>query len=45
MMQGAQKSSQKPQKEDKFRQMMDFKVRAVDFLSIYVKQRAYQGDS
>ncbi len=25
--------------------MMDFKVRAVDFLSIYVKQRAYQGDS
>ena len=25
------------------RQMLDFKVRAVDFLSIYVKQRAYQG--
>lgn len=25
--------------------MMDFKVRAVDFLSIYVKQRAFQGDS
>ena len=24
--------------------MMDFKVRAVDFLSIYVKQRAYQSD-
>jgi len=25
--------------------MMDFKVRAVDFLSIYVKQRSFKGDS
>lgn len=24
---------------------MDFKVRAVDFLSIYVKQRAFKGNS
>lgn len=24
--------------------MMDFKVRAIDFLSIYVKQRSYQND-
>ena len=45
LMQGAQKSSTTPQNENKDRQMMDFKVRAVDFLSIYVKQRAYQGDA
>ena len=25
--------------------MADFKVRAVDFLSIYVKQKGYQGNS
>lgn len=27
-------------KDARYKQMMDFKVRAVDFLSIYVKQRS-----
>lgn len=41
----ADKSADKKQKKDSVKQMMDFKVRAVDFLSIFVKQRAFQGDS
>jgi len=36
LMNGVQKNN-KHQKSDTYKQMMDFKVRAVDFLSIYVK--------
>ena len=45
LMKNAQKNqSQKQQNDNKYKQLMDFKVRAVDFLSIYVKQRGYQKD-
>ena len=31
-------------KANKQKQIMDFKVRALDFLSIYVKEKGYQGN-
>ena len=38
LVKNAQKNATKKQQNDtKFKQLMDFKVRAVDFLSIYVK--------
>ena len=44
LIKNASKGPQKQAAENRNKQMMDFKVRAVDFLSIYVKQRAYQSD-
>ena len=37
LIKSADKSTEKRQKAESVKQMMDFKVRAVDFLSIYVK--------
>ena len=43
LVQGSAKAK-KTAKTDKYKQMVDFKARALDFLSIFIKQRAYQRD-
>ena len=48
LMKGAAAAKDKAQqtgKSDSQKKMMDFKLRVVDFISIYVKQKGYSGDA
>lgn len=45
LVKSAEKHKSKKESDPRDKQMMEFKVRAVDFLAIYVKQRSYKDNA